>query len=88
MDERGAIMAIELALEFETYQRNLPDLLSQQGRFVLIHRTRVIGTYGTHEEALRHGYEHIGLHEAFFVKKIQEVEQAQIFTRSIRPCPP
>ena len=73
-----------LEKELETYQKSLPELLSQEGKFALIHGGEVAGTYGTYEDALQVGYERFGL-TPFLIKQIQTVERVQFFTRDIAP---
>ncbi len=71
--------------EIETYERELPDLLGDDGRFALIQGEAVAGIYDTYEDALRVGYEKFGLNP-FLVKQIQPAEQVQSFTRAVEPC--
>jgi len=78
-------MALEK--EIETYNRELPGLLAQQGKFVVIHEDKVIGVFVSYEDALKLGYEKCGLNP-FLVKKIQAVEQVQFFSRDLEfSCP-
>jgi len=76
-------MALET--ELATYQRELPKLLAQEGRFAVIGGEDVIGAYDTYHDALQAGYEKRGL-QPFLVKRIQAVEEVQWFSRDIRPC--
>ena len=76
-------MALET--EIETYSRELPRLLAQEGRFVLVHGQQVAGIYDTFQDALAAGYETFGL-EPFMVKQIEAVEQVQTFTRDLPEC--
>ena len=48
-------MALEK--EIETFNRELPGLLEQQGKFVVIHGSEVIGVFVSYEDALKVGYE-------------------------------
>lgn len=73
-------MALEQ--ELQTYQRELPALLPQQGKFALIQDDRVIDVFGTYEDALKAGYKVAGLNP-FMVKQIQAVEEVQFITRDI-----
>lgn len=73
-------MALEQ--ELQTYLRELPTLLPQQGKFALIQDDRVIDVFGTYEDALKAGYKVAGLNP-FMVKQIQAVEQVQFITRDI-----
>ncbi|MCX7002424.1 MAG: hypothetical protein NTV22_04025 [bacterium] len=75
-------MKPQLDIAMEAYQRHLPELLANQGKFVLIFGDAVIGVYDTYLDALAAGYEKYGM-EPFFVKQIQAIENAQFFTRDI-----
>jgi hypothetical protein len=72
-----------LAIELETYRKLLPSLLAQQGKFVVVTNTRLVGTYDTYADALQQGYSVRGL-EPFLVKKISGTEEIAYFTRDIR----
>ncbi len=77
-------MALEK--ELETFHRELPGLLDQEGKFVVICGDQIVGIYVSYEDALKVGYEKCGLKQ-FLVKKIQAVEQAQYFSRDLDfPC--
>jgi len=76
-------MALEV--ELKTYEENLPDLLAQEGKFVLIRENQVLGVLDTYKDAIQVGYEKCGL-TPFLVKRIQAVDQVQYFTRDIAPC--
>jgi hypothetical protein len=73
-----------LERELGTYQEKLPELATQEGRFVLIHGDQVVDTFSTYEDALRQGYREFGL-QPFLVKQIQVVEQVHFVTRAILP---
>jgi len=74
-----------LEKEQETYQRELPKLLTCAGKFVLIHGDEVAGVYDTYLDALKVGYERYGL-APFLVKQIAAVERTNHFTRDISTC--
>lgn len=76
-----------LDAEWETYQRELPNLLDREGKHVLIHGDSIAGVFDSFDEALREGYERVGLYEPFFVKQIRADEKPQFFSRNVRPCP-
>lgn len=77
-------MALEK--EIEIYNRELPNLLAEQGKFVVICGETIMGTFVSYEDALKIGYEKCGL-KSFLVKKIQAVEQVQYFSRDLEfPC--
>jgi hypothetical protein len=71
-------MALEK--ELETYKSKLPELLADEGKFVLIKGENVHGTYASYEDALKEGYKTFGL-QPFLVKQIQTTEQVQLITR-------
>jgi hypothetical protein len=73
-------MALEK--ELETYKRELPSLLKDEGKFVLIRDDEVEGSYDTYEDALKIGYGKFGLKD-FMVKKIQANERPVFFTRDL-----
>lgn len=80
--------AMPLEKELETYNRELPKLIDQEGKFAVIQGNNVIGVFVSYEDALKVAYEKCGL-EPFLVKKIQSVEQVQFFSRDLcfEPCP-
>jgi NDP-sugar pyrophosphorylase family protein len=75
-----------LKKELETYAKNLPSLLSHEGKFVVISGDVVNGIYDSYNDALKVGYEKFGL-KTFLVKKISSTEQISFFTRDyFKPC--
>ena len=62
--------------EIETYNRELPNLIAEQGKFVIISNSAIVGVYASYEDALKVAYEKCGL-KPFLVKKIQSIEQIQ-----------
>lgn len=76
---------MELERELETYTQKLPELLADEGKFVLIRGNDVAGIYTSYEDAIGAGYEKFGL-TPFMVKQIHAVEQILHFTRAIKPC--
>ncbi len=62
-----------LEKERATYQRELPGLLKNEGKFVLIHGDDVVGVFDTEEEAIEAGDNRFGL-DPFFVHQIREKE--------------
>jgi hypothetical protein len=75
-------MALEK--ELATYRTKLPELLSDEGKFVLIHGDDVVAIYGTYEDAIKEGYGRFSL-GPFLVKQIQSTEQVHFISRLI-PC--
>lgn len=76
---------IALAQEIETYNRLLPDLLCQIGKFVVIKRTELVGTYDSYTDALNAGYRRFKL-DTFLVKPIPP--ELETFSRDLYPSPP
>ncbi len=78
-------MALEK--ELETLKRELPNLLADEGKYVVVSGDQILGTYAAYEDALMVGYDKCGL-KPFLVKKIQSVEQVQFFSRDLcfEPC--
>ncbi len=75
-----------LTQELETYLRELPKLLAQEGQFILIKGPAVVGTFDSYNDALQVGYQRFGL-EPFLVKQISHTEQVCFFTRDLSLCP-
>ncbi|MGX6566832.1 hypothetical protein [Cupriavidus necator] len=75
-----------LELELATYQRELPNLLALEGKFVLIKGSEIVGTYDSYADALQTGYEKFKL-DPFLVKQISHTEQVSYFTRELDLCP-
>ena len=67
--DEHAIMP-ELDHELATYRRELPRLLTAEGRFVQIMGDQVAGVFDAEEDALEAGYDRFGLDTPFFVKQI------------------
>lgn len=75
-----------LERELETYSKKLPELLSSEGKFVVICGEKIEGIFETYPDALKIGYEKAGM-TPFLVKKISGIEQISYFTREIQvPC--
>ena len=76
-----------LEREIKTYERNFSELLTKQGKYVLIHGEDVIGTFDSYEDALKSGYEHFAL-DPFLVKQIAPAPNIGFFTRDLGvACP-
>lgn len=65
--------------EIATYYRHLPELLGQQGKFLLIKRDEIAGTFDSYQDALTAGYQRFKL-APFLVKQITPVERV-MFSR-------
>lgn len=68
--------------EIAPYNRHLPELLGQQGKFVLIKRTEVAGTFDSYQDALTAGYQRFKL-DFFLVKQIAPAERVTLFSRDL-----
>lgn len=71
-----------LEKELETFNKNLSTLMTDEGRYVLIHKNDVVSIYDTYQDALSAGYEKFKL-EPFLVKKISGLESVLSFTRPL-----
>jgi hypothetical protein len=74
-----------LERELAVYQKALPGLAAQQGKFVLIFGDDVLGTFESYSDALQAGYNKAGL-KPFLVKRISTVENIAYFTRDLNAC--
>lgn len=74
-------MALER--ELKSYEQRLPELLDQEGKFVLIHEDQISGFFDTYADAVQAGYERFAL-SPFLVKQVARVEQVHFITAS--PC--
>lgn len=76
-------MALEK--EIETYKSKLTQFSASEGKFVLIHGEDVMGIFDTYADAIKEGYEKLGL-KPFLVKQIQAIERVQFVSRFVDPC--
>ena len=77
---------MSLERELATYHEHMLELLSSEGKFVLIRGDEIAGRYDSYEKALEAGYERYGL-DPFLVKKIQRSEPLHYFSRDLPRCP-
>lgn len=70
------------ATELAAYDRKLPELLGDVGRFVLIKGEEVAGIFDTYQDAVSVGYERFKL-DRFFVKQIAPAERIAFFARDL-----
>jgi len=77
-----------LNAERDVYEKEKDRLLAEGagGKYVLIGRGKVAGTWDTYEDALQAGYGQFGLDTRFLVKKIEGIERIQFFSRDITAC--
>lgn len=71
-----------LARETQTYERLLPQLMRDEGKYALIFGDDLLGVFAAYDEALRAGYEKAGL-APFLVKRISGSETVAYFSRDI-----
>lgn len=76
-------MALEV--ELRTYQAARDELFRDQGKYVLIQGSRILGVYVAYEDALKAGYEKAGKDD-FLVKKIEASETVHTITRALPTC--
>ena len=76
-------MALEK--ELETYKKKLPELVNEEGKFILIHDGDVVDIISSYEDAMKEGYKKYGLNP-FLVKEIHAIEQVQFISRDVNPC--
>ena len=75
-----------LETELATYDKELPRLLENEGKYVIIKGDKVIEIMESYADALKIGYERFGL-EPFMVKRIAASEQSLFLTRDLgEPC--
>lgn len=74
------MMALET--ENKTYKDNIQSLLADEGKYVVIFGTEIVGTFDGYEDALKQGYAKAKL-EPFLVKKISGAETIAYFTRDL-----
>jgi hypothetical protein len=72
-----------LEQELQTFHEQKGHLLEKyKDRYLLIKGDDVVADFESRGDALREGYKRFG-HEAFLVKKVEEVEQISFFTRAL-----
>jgi hypothetical protein len=71
-----------LAKETAAYERMLPVLMNDEGKFALIFGDNLIGVFAAYDEALRAGYEKAKL-APFLVRRISGAETLAYFSRDI-----
>ena len=71
--------------ELAVYDAHLIDLLSSEGKYVVILGDEISGPFETFDEALDVGYEKHGL-APFMVKPIHKAEPVHYFSRDLPAC--
>jgi hypothetical protein len=72
-----------LEQELQTSHEQKDHLLEKyKDRYVLIKGDEIVADFESRGDALREGYMRFG-HEAFLVKKVEEMEQVNFFSRTL-----
>jgi len=72
-----------LSKELKTYQANLENLLgSHDGKFVLIHGEKILGTFDSQMDAITRGYRELG-NVPFLVKQVLKVDVPLSFVSNL-----
>ena len=72
-----------LTRELATYERLLPTISGDEGRFAAISGDELLGIFDTYADALTAGYQKFGL-SPFLVKRISTIEFVSFFSRDLR----
>ena len=72
----------DLKQELAAYQRLLPVLMKDEGKYAVVFGDELVGIYEAYSDALDAGYRKAGL-EAFLVKKILGTETVSYFSRDV-----
>jgi len=76
-------MSTLLEQELKTFSANLESLLgANEGRFVVIHDARIIGTFDSQMDAVTAGYRELG-NVPFLVKQVIKVEAPLNFVSNL-----
>ncbi|WP_151832981.1 hypothetical protein [Acinetobacter ursingii] len=79
-------MTNKLEYEFNRYLKELPNLSSKEGLFVLVHKDDDLDFFNSYDDALKVGYEKYGL-DAFLVQQVTINPTPLNFFREIGlPC--
>ncbi len=74
-----------LQRENAAFQKALPELLAQEGKFALVIGDEIVGTYAAYSDAIQAGYSKAGL-TPFLVKKITQIEDSISYSRPLQLC--
>jgi len=72
-------------LELEAYQKSLPILSDQMGKYALLKADRLVSVWDTYKDAIQEGYRQFGLNQ-FLVKRIEAREYIHRFSRDVVPA--
>ncbi|CAN5490327.1 hypothetical protein BH09SUM1_BH09SUM1_00080 [soil metagenome] len=71
--------------ELATYKRHLAELMSSEGKFVLVKGDEVFGPFDSYDIAIGEGYTRFGLN-SFMVTKIEAPGHGTFVTRLVPLC--
>jgi len=72
-----------LSKELKTYEENLPRLLgTHEGKFVLIHGEKIVGTFDSQMDAITCGYREFG-NVPFLVKQVLKFDVPLSFVSNL-----
>lgn len=76
-------MTAVLSKELKTYEASLESLLSShEGKFVLIHDEKILGTFDSQMDAITWGYRELG-NVPFLVKQVVKVDVPLSFVSNL-----
>ncbi len=76
-------MAELLSSELKTYEKNFDSLVgTNEGKFVVIHGNRVLGSFDSQLDAITWGYRELG-NVPFLVKQVLKVEAPLSFVSNL-----
>jgi hypothetical protein len=76
-------MTTVLSKELKTYEASLQNLLgSHEGKFVLIHDDKILGTFDSQMDAITWGYKELG-NVPFLVKQVVKVDVPLSFVSNL-----
>lgn len=72
-----------LSTELKTYEENFESLVgTSEGKYVVIHKDRILGTFDTQLDAVKWGYRELG-NVPFLVKQIVKIETPLSFVSNL-----
>ena len=72
-----------LATEIKTYQKSFESLIAaHEGKFVVVHGDRVLGTFDSQVDAITGGYRELG-NVPFLVKQVTKMEVPLSFVSNL-----
>jgi hypothetical protein len=76
-------MNATLATELETYEKNLDALIGvHQGKYVVIHKDRVLGAFDSQLDAMTWAYQQLG-NVPFLVRQVTKLDEPLSFVSNL-----